>query len=200
MRTLLIESPLANLASISRALRRAGADLETTAQAERVARAEKIVLPGTGSFGAAMSWLQSSGVADAVREALANGAKLLGVCVGFQLLFRSSDEMGTTPGLGLIEGDVRRFETSLPIPQIGWNRVETLPSRLFAGIPSGSYFYFVHSYRAIEVDRLADVAQAEYGEAFTAAVEKGNLFGVQFHPEKSSTAGARVLQNFVELK
>src|SRR6266545_5978177 len=133
----LIDSPVANVANIARALRAAGAELHVTRDAEAIASAGKLVLPGVGSFVAAMQWLQENAIDDAIKRAVANGAALLGICVGHQLLFDVSYEMGTTSGLGLVRGEVRKFEGPLPVPQIGWNQVTSN-----AFVPSAS-FYFV---------------------------------------------------------
>jgi glutamine amidotransferase len=190
----LIDSPVANVANIARALRAAGAELHVTRDAAAIAVARKLVLPGVGSFGAAMAWLRETRIDDAIREAVANGAALLGICVGHQLLFDASHEMGTTRGLGLVRGEVHRFDGPLPVPQIGWNRVSAQGS-LFDGIENGTPFYFVNSYAAREVE--SEIASAEYNGTFTAAAQQGRVFGVQFHPEKSSRAGLRVLRNFV---
>lgn len=152
------------------------------------------MLPGVGSFAAARSWLTSTGIDAAVREAVDSGAFLLGICVGHQLLFDRSSELGETPGLGLLAGDVDRFEGTLPVPQIGWNRV-TARGPLFDGVESES-FYFVNSYAARNA--ADEIARADYNGAFTAAVQRERVFGVQFHPEKSSAAGLRVLRNFVQ--
>lgn len=150
-------------------------------------------MPGVGSFGAAMAWLRETRIDAALQQAVANGAFLLGICVGHQVLFESSEEMGTTRGLGLVGGDVRRLEGSLPVPQIGWNRV-TAEGPLFAGVEHEA-FYFVNSYAARDAE--SEVASADYDGPFTAAVQRRRVFGVQFHPEKSSAAGLRVLRNFV---
>jgi len=145
-----------------------------------------------------MLWLRETGVADALRDAVAGGASLLGICVGHQLLFEDSDEMEWTAGLGLCTGKVRRFENALvAVPQIGWNRVSVAGGALFEGIPDGTPFYFVNSYRAVDVDDRDAIATASYGSPFVAAVGSGSVFGVQFHPEKSSDAGLRLLRNFV---
>ncbi len=193
MELVLIDSPVANTANIARALRSVGAEVRLTRDASEVARASKVVLPGVGSFRAAMSWVSANGIDSALRQALSAGASLLGICVGHQLLFESSDEMGITAGLGLVKGEVRRLECTLPVPQIGWNRVEFAPGPLFDG---AAPFYFVNSYAARSAD--AEIATATYGSRFTAAVQCGKVFGVQFHPEKSSSAGLHVLRNFVE--
>jgi len=191
----LIDSPVSNAANIARALRAAGAELHVTSRPEEIAAAPKLVLPGVGSFRAAMEWLTTNRIDDAIRAAVALGIPLLGICVGHQALFDSSDEMGSTPGLGLLRGVVRRLMPVLPVPQIGWNRIRIRPGVLFDGIPDRTSFYFVHSYAVGESSD--SVAMADYGAPFTAAIQRDNVFGVQFHPEKSSTAGLRVLANFV---
>lgn len=210
MTTTLIDSPFANVANIARALRAAGADLAggadfaegaelaVTNDPAAIARARQLVLPGVGSFAAAMEWLERSHLAAAIREAVAKGASLLGICVGHQLLFDASNEHGFTRGLGLVRGQVRELATTLPVPQIGWNRVAFDGSPLFASIASGTPFYFVHSYAA--TDAASEVARADYGVPFTAAVQSERVFGVQFHPEKSSAAGLQVLRNFIAWK
>jgi len=192
---ILIDSPYANIANIARALRASGADVQLSSSAEVVAEAKKIVLPGVGNFGAAMRWLRDRGLDDSIRVAVSEGASLLGVCVGHQLLFDVSHEMGVTRGLGLLRGEVRAFGGPLPVPQIGWNRVRFAACPLFADVASGTPFYFVNSYAAFDV--VSEIAGADYGQAFTAAAGAGRVFGVQFHPEKSSAAGLQVLRNFV---
>lgn len=194
MKTTLIDSPVANVANIARALRASGASLDVTRDPAAIAGAAKLVLPGVGSFGAAMAWLMETRIDSAIREAVANGASLLGICVGHQLLFDVSHEMGTTRGLGLLRGEVQRFDGPLPVPQIGWNRVSAR-GPLFEGVEDNTSFYFVNSYAAQNAE--SEIASAEYNGRFTAAVQKGRVFGVQFHPEKSSRAGLRVLRNFV---
>ncbi|HEX2834576.1 MAG TPA: imidazole glycerol phosphate synthase subunit HisH [Thermoanaerobaculia bacterium] len=192
MKTTLIDSPVANVANIARALRAAGAELDVTRDREAIARAHRLVLPGVGSFAAAMRWLEETGIDSAIREAVANDAFVLGICVGHQLLFDVSHEMGVTRGLGLVRGDVRQFEGPLPVPQIGWNRVRARGA-LFDGVESEA-FYFVNSYAARGVE--SEIAHADYNGAFTAAIQERRVFGVQFHPEKSSSAGLRVLRNY----
>lgn len=188
MSVVLIDSPVANVANIARALRAAGADLRVSRDPEAIASARKLVLPGVGSFVAAMRWLEENAIDVAIKRAVDGGASLLGICVGHQLLFDVSYEMGTTPGLGLVRGEVRKFEGPLPVPQIGWNTVTS------SVLPSASY-YFVNSYAAFESPHA--VARANYGGPFVAAVQNERVFGVQFHPEKSSSAGLQVLRNFV---
>lgn len=199
MKVTVVDSPVANLTSICSALRAVGADVELTADAPRIAAAERIVLPGVGAFPAAMRWLDTSGVADALRHAASNGAAMLGVCLGMQLLFDRSLEERPTRGLGLIGGEVVPLSNTLPVPLVGWNRVRFNGDPLFSGVPAPSDFYFVHSYR-VAPDRTASVvATASYGDAYPAAVRQDRIYGVQFHPEKSSVAGLRLIANFLEL-
>ncbi|HEX8616534.1 MAG TPA: imidazole glycerol phosphate synthase subunit HisH [Thermoanaerobaculia bacterium] len=194
MNLTLIDSPFANIANIARALTASGAALELSRDPDVIASANKLVLPGVGSFAAAMSWLVATKIDNAIRTAVARDAFLLGICVGHQLLFERSSEMGETPGLGLMGGNVERFEGTLPVPQIGWNRVSARGA-LFHGVENDS-FYFVNSYAARNA--ADEIARADYNGAFTAAVQRERVFGVQFHPEKSSRAGLRVLRNFVQ--
>jgi glutamine amidotransferase len=146
-----------------------------------------------------MRWLTENRIDAAIHAAHGRGAALLGICVGHQLLFDASHEMGTTAGLGLLRGEVRQFAGPLPVPQIGWNRVFAAGdggASLFAGVADATPFYFVNSFAAADVP--SEIARADYGGAFTAAARSGKIFGLQFHPEKSSTAGLRVLRNFVQ--
>ena len=186
----LIDSPVANVANIARALRAAGAELRVTRDPSMIAAARKLVLPGVGSFIAAMNWLVDNRIDAAIRDAVTNGASLLGICVGHQLLFDLSHEMGTTRGLGLVRGEVVKYDGVLPVPQIGWNRVASTGSVVESGV-----YYFVNSYAATATPH--EIARADYGGPFTAAVQNGRVFGVQFHPEKSSAAGLQVLRNFI---
>jgi glutamine amidotransferase len=193
---ILIDSPFANTANIARALRACGADVELSSEPATIARAPKLVLPGVGSFAAAMRWLEETRIDAAIREAVARDAFLLGICVGHQLLFDVSYELGETRGLGLVRGEIARFEGPLPVPQIGWNRVgSSTGAPLFEGIAPGTPFYFVNSYAARAAED--EIASADYSGSFTAAVQRGRVCGVQFHPEKSSRAGLAVLRNFV---
>ena len=190
METTLIDSPVANVANIARALRAAGADLCVTRDPAVIANARKLVLPGVGSFIAAMNWLVENRIDAAIRDAVAGGASLLGICVGHQLLFDVSYEMGTTRGLGLVRGEVVKYDGVLPVPQIGWNRVTSTSPVVGDGV-----YYFVNSYAATATPH--EIARADYGGPFAAAVQNGRVFGVQFHPEKSSAAGLQVLRNFI---
>lgn len=193
MNITLIDSPVANTANIARALRACGASLGITSDARAIARAQKLVLPGVGSFIAARGWLADMRIDEAIAAAVQNGAFLLGICVGHQLLFDVSHEHGTTRGLGLVSGEVQKFDGPFPVPQIGWNRVRA-SGPLFEGVDAEA-FYFVNSYAARNA--CDQTAAADYNGPFTAAVQRGRVFGVQFHPEKSSAAGLRVLRNFI---
>ena len=186
-----------NLHSAAKALDRAGADVRVVATVEEAAGAAGLVVPGVGAYGACLSGLASAGGAAAVAGWLAGGRPLLGICVGMQLLFEASEEGPVSDGVGVVPGKLRRLTGQVKIPHIGWDEVTVRPgSRLFAGLGDGTRFYFVHSY-APEPDGEAIAAVCDYGGRFAAAVEHGNLFGTQFHPEKSGRAGLALLANFV---
>lgn len=164
--------------------------------------AEKIILPGVGAFGAGMEQLHAQDLVNPIRDAVYAGIPYLGICLGMQFLFERSDEMGDFEGLGLLPGTVTRFPDfpDLKVPHMGWNTVQPCKqSRLLKDLPDESYAYFVHSYYCAP-ERPDDLLlTAEYGMAFAAGVEQGNIYGVQFHPEKSQTTGLRILTNFLEL-
>ncbi|MGB7190970.1 MAG: imidazole glycerol phosphate synthase subunit HisH [Acidobacteriaceae bacterium] len=186
-----------NLTSVMKSLAAVGADAIATEDPEAVLRAEKIVLPGVGHF-AATQFLEARGLKQAIAERADAGVPFLGICVGLQWLFSGSTEAPGQAGLGLFNGLCERFAEGKKIPHVGWNSVDVREgSRLMAGISTGSFVYFTHSYRAPVVTET--VAVTNYGEDFTASVESGNVMGVQFHPEKSGEAGLRILRNFVEL-
>jgi glutamine amidotransferase len=186
-----------NLHSAAKALDRAGADVRVVPTVEEAAGAAGLVVPGVGAYGACLTGLASAGGAAAVAGWLEGGRPLLGICVGMQLLFEASEEGPVSDGVGVIAGKIRRLTGPVKIPHIGWDEVAIRPgSRLFAGLEDGTRFYFVHSY-APEPDGVAVAAVCDYGGRFAAAVEQGNLFGTQFHPEKSGAAGLALLANFV---
>lgn len=186
-----------NLTSVVKALRHLGADVTVTENSVDVASAERIILPGVGHF-AATRRLDETGITDAVRDAIDRGTPFLGICVGMQWLLQGSAEAPDQRGLGYFQGKCERFpEGREKVPHVGWNSVALRPgSRLFAGIPDGGFAYFTHSYRVPVAQ--GTVAVTDYGELFSAAVEHENVFGVQFHPEKSGETGLRVLCNFLE--
>jgi len=186
-----------NLHSAAKALDRAGAEVRVVPTVDQAAGAAGLVVPGVGAYGACLSGLGSAGGAAAVAGWLDGGRPLLGICVGMQLLFEASEEGPVGDGVGVLPGKVRRLTGPVKIPHIGWDEVVVRPgSRLFAGLEDGTRFYFVHSY-APEPDGDAVAAVCDYGGRFAAAVEHGNLFGTQFHPEKSGRAGLALLANFV---
>jgi imidazole glycerol-phosphate synthase subunit HisH len=186
-----------NLASVMKSLGAVEADAVSTEDPEVVRRAEKIVLPGVGHF-AATEFLERCGLKQAIAERVGAGVPFLGICVGLQWLFFGSTEAQDCAGLGAFNAVCERFAEGKKVPHVGWNSLEIREgSRLLAGVPTGSFVYFTHSYRAPIVSET--VAVANYDEDFTAAVERDNIMGVQFHPEKSGAAGLRILRNFVEL-
>jgi glutamine amidotransferase len=197
----IIDYGAGNLRSVRNALVHLGADVITLATPDGLADADKIVLPGVGAFGAGIDALRAAGFEGPLKEAAAAGVPLIGICLGMQYLFESSDEMGRHRGLGLLPGRVTRFPASGPkVPHIGWNQLHIRRAHpLLAGIEDGAYAYFVHSYY-VDAGEAGDVlATTDYGLEFAAVVARGTLFGIQPHPEKSQAVGLRILRNFVEL-
>lgn len=199
----IVDTGSGNLRSVAKALAHVGGAPTITSDPELVRRADRVVVPGQGAFGAFVRGMHDRGLEDALREVIASGRPFLGICLGLQVLFEESEEQGPVPGLGLLPGRVLRFRPSsaaCKVPHMGWNQVKHAgagPDPLLAGIPDGTWFYFVHSYYAAP-DRPADVAlTCEYDVAFAAAVRRDNVFACQFHPEKSQAAGLRLLANFV---
>ena len=195
MKIAIVDSGGANLASVQDAVARLGMEAELTADAGRIAAADKVILPGVGSAADAMRRLREKGLVDALRSLR---QPTLGICLGMQLLFDASEE-GPTECLAVLPGKVERIRADAPIPHMGWNDIalEGSRSRLLAGVPAGSFFYFVHSYRGAWGPWVR--GWCEYGERIPAVVEKDNYLGVQFHPERSGAAGARLLGNFLAL-
>ena len=189
-----------NLRSVRRALEAAGAEVEVTADPARLRDAAGIVLPGVGAFAPARQKLRESGLDDLLRELAQAGKPILGVCLGYQLLFEASYEDGFTEGLGLLPGPVRRLRETpdRKVPHMGWNRVRQLaPDILFEEVPDRAYFYFVHSYYPeLKVGREV-IATADYGRTLAVVARRGSVVGTQFHPEKSGPAGLRLYRNFV---
>ena len=193
-----IDYKAGNLTSVVKALRAIGADTLVTEDPDKVRRADKLVLPGVGHF-AATRFLADRGLRQAATEKIAQGTPFLGICVGLQWLFAGSTEDPSVQGAGLFEGMCERFTGAMKIPHVGWNSISVDPaSRLLRGIEEGAYVYYTHSWRAPIVKET--VAVTNYGQPFTAAVERDNLMAVQFHPEKSSAAGRTLLENFVRLE
>ena len=190
-----IDYKAGNLTSVMKALSALGAEALVTEDPAVVRAAEHVVLPGVGHF-AATARLRDTGIEQAARDVIAAGTPFLGICVGLQWLFAGSTEADALPGLGAIDGRCTRFPETHKVPHVGWNTIESAPnSRLLAGLSSQTFVYYTHSYRAPLVD--ATVGVTDYAGRFSGAVERGNLFGVQFHPEKSGDAGLQVLRNFL---
>ncbi len=184
-----------NLTSVKKAFDHLGAKTIVTADAKDILRADKIVLPGVGHF-AATKALDESGLRESIIESLEGGVPFLGICVGMQWMLASSEEAPEVAGLGLWPGECSRFPAGVKSPHVGWNslQIRNGASRLLRGVPSGSFVYFTHSYRVPLLSSTS--AECEYGGGFSAAVEQENMFGVQFHPEKSGSAGLQILDNF----
>jgi len=193
-----IDYGMGNLRSVEKALERAGAQAVVTREEERIRAADGLVLPGVGAFPKAVSNLHALGLDALARERVAAGVPVLGICLGMQLLFESSSENEGSAGLGLLPGRVERLPApGLKVPLIGWCPVRwSKRSTLVDGLPDECPFYFVHSFAPVDVGSEDVLGSAEYGQPFTCAVERGNVFGAQFHPEKSSAAGLRLLRNF----
>jgi len=182
-----------NISSVSKALKHLGAHAEVTSDPSAIAAAQKIIVPGVGHFSRCQFLNEHLRVA--VLDAVKTGKPFLGICVGMQWLFAGSTEAPETPGAALFAGKCSRFPSSVKVPHVGWNQIEvSAGSRLLQGVSNGAYVYYTHSYRAPVVSET--VACTNYGGAFSAAVERDNVFGVQFHPEKSAETGLKILENF----
>ena len=198
----IIDYDAGNLKSVEKALVSLGENPVISRDKETILSADKVILPGVGAFGEAMERLHQYGLVDVIHQVVSKGTPFLGICLGLQLFFESSEESEGVKGLGLLPGKIVKFPDTLglKVPHMGWNCLNVTPgAKLFKGIESGAYVYFVHSYY-LEAERQSDVAAAsEYGLTFGASVERGNLFACQFHPEKSSDTGLKILKNFIEL-
>ncbi len=197
----IIDYKVGNLFSLKSSLDKIGIDAKVTGDKDVIKRADKIILPGVGAFSDAAYKLKESGLFDLIKEEAKRGKPILGICLGMQLLFEKSYEYGEHEGLGLIKGEVRPIEEVIPkdfkIPHIGWNALKIRKeSSLFKYIKDGDFVYFVHSYYGANCDSV--IAESEYGKNLTAAVEKGNVKGCQFHPEKSGEVGLNILRAFCE--
>jgi len=214
----IVDYNMGNLASVINAFKKVGADARLESDPSKLGQYDKLILPGVGAFGDAMEHLKSNGMDEAVKAFAASGKPLLGICLGMQLLFDSSEEFGKTEGLGLIPGkvvafDESRFDHPQKVPHMGWNElfvqrtkrmedgglmIEDERSALFDGLPDEFYLYFVHSYHAVCDDRYA-IGKTHYGYEFVSAVQNGNIYGIQPHPEKSHENGLKIIENFTKL-
>lgn len=196
-----IDYGVGNLYSVEKAFAQLGAEAVVTSDPAVIAGADKVVLPGVGAFGDCMNNLAEYNLIEVIRQVIARGTPFLGICLGLQLLFAGSEEDPGVPGLGILPGMVRKIVApGLKIPHMGWNSLDFhAPSPLFAGLPQAPYVYFVHSYHAVPDDPALITASTDYGGSVTAAVGRGRLQAVQFHPEKSGAVGLQILRNFKEL-
>lgn len=198
----IIDYGMGNLASVGNAFAKLGYKTMITQNPADILAADKVVLPGVGAFADAIKNIRERGIDQTLNEIVKRKTPLLGVCLGYQLLFSESEEDGLYQGLDIIKGRVIRLQppAEYKVPHMGWNSIDINPeSRLFSGIPSGSYFYFVHSYHVVPNDPSVMAATTDYGIKVVCAVETGNVFATQFHPEKSSDLGLQVLRNFGEM-
>ena len=200
-RIAILDYGMGNLRSVEKALEHVGVSAEVTHDHGRVQDADGVILPGVGAFPKAMERIRERGLDELARERAAAGVPVLGICLGLQLVFTSSTELGGSDGLGLVEGPVEELRAGdLKLPHIGWSPVFWAKgSRLTEGLAEGEPFYFVHSFVPRPADEGDVLGTAEHGERFACAIERGNVFGVQFHPEKSSGAGLRLLRNFAAI-
>jgi glutamine amidotransferase len=196
----IIDAGIGNLRSVQKAFEHLGATPTVTNDPAVVGRTDAVVLPGVGAFGDGMQGLRARGLDRAVLDAVARGVPVFGICVGLQLLFEEGEEMGVHRGLGVLPGRVVRFPAGLTVPHMGWNQIERRrPHPLLAGVPQGAFAYFAHSYHALAGDDASVVATTDYGGPFPSVVARGNVWAIQFHPEKSQEVGLQLLRNFLDL-
>ena len=198
-RVAVLDYGIGNLRSAQKALERVGADAVLTADASVTASADAVVLPGVGAFGACMNALRAAGLESVVHDSVARGVPFMGICVGMQMLFDSSEEDETATGLGIIPGSVQWLSSDVPRPQMQWNQINiTKTDVLFTGLEERPWMYFVHSLHGVPTDINDVAATVRYGETLNVAFRRNNVFATQFHPEKSATAGLQLLKNFVK--
>lgn len=200
----IVDYNMGNLASVKNAFDVLGEKVVVESDPAKIASYDKLILPGVGAFGDAMEHLKKRGMDEAVKEFAQSGRYLLGICLGMQLLFDSSEEFGIKEGLGLVPGrvvafDSSRFHAPLKVPHMGWNRMFTAQHPLFGGLDEAHYLYFVHSYHALCSQEAHSIGESVYGYRFTSAVARDNVMGIQPHPEKSHQNGLTILKNFINL-
>ena len=202
----LIDYGISNLRSVQKAFEHLDTEVTLVDTPDRLAQADRLILPGVGAFPAGMKGLQERGLIEPIKQAVRDGKPLIGICLGMQLLFESSDEMGETQGLGLLPGKVTRLSgqssgvLSLKVPHMGWNQLDMVRDHpLVRDLASGSYAYFVHSYAIYPEDQDIVLATTDYGGPFASIAGRGKVCGLQFHPEKSQAVGLKLLRNFLSL-
>lgn len=200
----IVDYRMGNLASVQNAFGVLGEKVVIESDPDKLQHYDRIILPGVGAFADAMDHLKSNGMNEAVSEYAKSGKYLLGICLGMQLLFDSSEEFGVNTGLGLVPGrvvafDTSRFHTPLKVPHMGWNRMFTKEHPLFEGLDEAHYLYFVHSYHALPSHEVNSIGESIYGYRFTSAVARDNIMGIQPHPEKSHRNWLNILKNFINL-
>jgi len=200
----IVDYNMGNLASVQNAFAKLGKDTVVESDPTKFKDYDKLILPGVGAFGDAMEHLRERNMIDAIREFAASSKPMIGICLGMQLLFESSEEFGEHEGLGLIKGHVKAFDSSkfsepLKVPHMGWNRMFTSQHPLFDGLDENHYLYFVHTYHVICSDEKDIIGTTDYGYKFTSAVAHKNITGIQPHPEKSHENGLKILENFIKL-
>ncbi len=196
-----IDYGMGNIHSVKKALELYGADVLVTDKPEDLVASDKVILPGVGAFNDAISELENNGLAVGIRKAATDRKPILGICLGMQLLFERSEESNNGRGLGLLKGRVKRFpDSGLKVPHMGWNSIKIkYPSPIFKDVKEGAYVYFCHSYYPCPNDSRISAVECDYGINFTAAVWQENIYGVQFHPEKSQDVGLKIIENFARL-
>lgn len=201
MSTVIVDYGMGNLRSVEKAFARLGFTAEITSDPDAINRAEKIVVPGVGAFGDAMRELRERGLIEPLLCAITDQRPFLGICLGLQVLFEGSEEAPNVPGLGVIPGLVKRLQTDLKVPHMGWNTLHVIRRPpILDGIPDSAYVYFVHSYYVEPMDDSVTATTTDYGISFTSMIWRGNLFATQFHPEKSQAVGLEILKKFGEYR
>ncbi|OIP53947.1 MAG: imidazole glycerol phosphate synthase subunit HisH [Helicobacteraceae bacterium CG2_30_36_10] len=200
----IVDYNMGNLASVQNAFAKLGADTVIESDPAKFKDYDKLILPGVGAFGDAMEHLKERNMIEAIREFAKSGKNMLGICLGMQLLFESSEEFGSSEGLGLIKGkvvafDVSKFSEPLKVPHMGWNKMFTKEHPLFKNLDTGHYLYFVHSFHGVCENKEDVIGTTEYGYSFASAVACANVMGIQPHPEKSHENGLKILKNFIGL-